>query len=355
MPEFRTLKKGDIGAAKALWEEAFPEDAGEFSDWYFQNRFCPAQCYGLFAGETLLSMGQVAQDALFVNGKTMPANFIRGVATAKAFEGRGYASLLLGKVLEELALHGQEISILKTFIHPFYRRLGYEVYSCRSVQEVAAAQNGDAVCTRYQSIEEISELKLEQILDCYRAYLRGKSGYLWRSKSYFRQMLQEALDVGGGILLAVGEPVKGYCIAYPQNETLFAEEMVASCKEQIQAFERAAREIRLSFSYLSFEPGGEPDAMARAVCAKRLLEQTVCQGGARIRVVDDIIKENEGTWQIEAEGKKIFVEKVLGEPDICLTAGELSVLCLGGCLQKELPEKVERLWRRTQTGIFEQY
>ena len=103
MPEFRTLKKGDIGAAKALWEEAFPEDAGEFSDWYFQNRFCPAQCYGLFAGETLLSMGQVAQDALFVNGKTMPANFIRGVATAKAFEGRGYASLLLGKVLEELA------------------------------------------------------------------------------------------------------------------------------------------------------------------------------------------------------------------------------------------------------------
>ena len=24
-------------------------------------------------------------------------------------------------------------------------------------------------------------------------------------------------------------------------------------------------------------------------------------------------------------------------------------------LQKELPEKVERLWRRTQTGIFEQY
>ena len=78
MAEIRALCQADVRQAQQLWEEAFPEDAGEFAVWYFSHRFLPENCYGLFEEGRLLSMAQVGKEPLWLNGAVMQANFLRG-------------------------------------------------------------------------------------------------------------------------------------------------------------------------------------------------------------------------------------------------------------------------------------
>lgn len=352
MPEIRLLEENERGKAKKLWEEAFPEDAGAFTDWYFRARFCPENCYGLFIEGELASMAQVGRERLFLNGKSLPGNLVRGVATAKIYEGKGCASQLLSHILQELAANGQALSVLKTFIHPFYRRLGYEVYSRRLVRK--AEPSGGAACAIYTSLSEISDEVLEELLNCYRSYLRGKSGYVYRDLPYLRSMLEEVMGQSGAWLLALGAPVCAYCIAYAEAEELYAEEAVYQNKEDLTRFAQAAKEQGKGFSYLCFE-GQEPDAMARAVSVQRLLEETVCAGSACIEVIDNVIEQNAGIWKIKAGAGGVTVAKTVEPADACLNSGELAVLCLGGSLPRKLPEKVRSLWKKAETGIFEQY
>ena len=353
MPEIRILEEADRSLAKALWEEAFPEDAGGFADWYFQNRFCPKHCYGLFLEGTLASMAQIGQEDLWVNGEIFAANLLRGVATASSQKGKGYASMLLAHILRQRLGVEQELSVLKTFIHPCY-----ETYSYRSTLTLEAGESGP-VCRQYIALEEISQEVLDQLAICYHAYLEGRSGYLYRDVPYFREMLEEALNQSGGILLTAGNPIRAYCIAYREAGRLYAEEIVASGGEEMAMFARTARKMGLCFAYLDLEKSGDPDAMARAICVKKLLEKTVVKGALQrevcIAIKDDLLPENCALWQISVQSGQVCVEKKQGQADASLTSGELAVLCLGGSLSKKLPKNVTALWKKAKTGLFEQY
>ncbi len=317
----------------------------------FAPGFARKTAMASFIEGELASMAQVGE-RLFLNGKSLPGNLVRGVATAKIYEGKGCASQLLSHILQkELAANGQALSVLKTFIHPFYRRLGYEVYSRRLVRK--AEPSGGAACAIYTSLSEISDEVLEELLNCYRSYLRGKSGYVYRDLPYLRSMLEEVMGQSGAWLLALGAPVCAYCIAYAEAEELYAEEAVYQNKEDLTRFAQAAKEQGKGFSYLCFE-GQEPDAMARAVSVQRLLEETVCAGSACIEVIDNVIEQNAGIWKIKAGIGGVTVTKTIEPADVSLNSGELAVLCLGKVAAKAA-QKVSSLWKKAQTGIFEQY
>ena len=357
MIEIRALCQADIRQAQRLWEEAFPEDAEAFATWYFEHRFLPEDCYGLFEKGRLLSMAQVGKEPLWLNGTVLQANFLRGVATAKGQEGKGYASQLIHFILRDLESQGEAISILKTFIHPFYRRTGYEVYSQREVKKIEGVEGEKSACHIYSSVKEISEALLLQLLDCYHAYLKGKSGYLYRDAAYLRRYLEEALDFSEGLLIVPKES-EAYCIAYPENGALYAEEIVGEGENLPMLFAKIAKDMGMEFSYLCpHAREGEPDAMARAVSAQALLEKTARQGSARIGLKDEILAGNCGVWEISAFDGTVSVRKAQGqEADICLNSGQLALLCMGGRLpDRELPECVQELWSDAQLGIFEQY
>lgn len=357
MIELRILSQADVRQAQRLWEEAFPEDAGEFAAWYFSHRFSPENCYGLFEEGRLLSMAQVGKEPLWLNGAVLRANFLRGVATAKGQERKGYASQLIRFILQELESQGEAISILKTFIHPFYRRMGYEAYSRREVRKIEDARKETRAYHIYSSANEVSEALLLQLLDCYHAYLNGKSGYLYRDTVYFRKFLEEALDFSKGVLI-VPEGAEAYCIAYLEDGALYAEEIVGAGENLPMFFAQIAKNMGMEFSYLCpFAQKGEPDAMARTVSAKALLEQTVRRGNARICLTDGILEENCGVWDVSTRDGMVLVQKSQAqEADICLSSGEMALLCMGGALPgRAIPNCVQELWDGAQLGIFEQY
>ncbi len=357
MTEIRALCQADVRQAQQLWEEAFPEDAEKFAAWYFEHRFLPENCYGLFEEGRLLNMAQVGKEPLWLNGTVLRANFLRGVATAKGQEGNGYASRLIRSILQELASQGEAISILKTFIHPFYQRMGYETYSRRAVRKIESAERETRAYHVYSRADEVPESLLLGLLDCYHAYLKGKSGYLFRDAAYFRRLLEEALDFSKGVLI-VPEGAGAYCIAYPEDGALYAEEIAGAGENLPMLFAKIARSMGMAFSYLCPQASkGEPDAMARVVSAQALLQKTVRQGSARICLKDDILPQNCGIWDISARDGVVCVQKSPEkEADICLTSGQLAVLCMGGTLPgKELPACVRELWSSAQLGIFEQY
>jgi len=357
MTEIRALCRADVRQAQQLWEEAFPEDAEKFAAWYFEHRFLPENCYGLFEEGRLLSMAQVGKEPLWLNGTVLRANFLRGVATAKGQEGNGYASRLIRFLLRELESQGEAISILKTFIHPFYQRIGYETYSRRAVRKIESAEAKTRAYHLYSSAKEIPQTVLFQLADCYRAYLKGKSGYLCRDVAYFRRFLEEALDVSEGVLI-VSEGAEAYCIAYPEDGTLYAEEIAGAGENLPVLFAKIARSMGMAFSYLCpHAQQGEPDAMARAVSVPALMQKTAGQGSARVCLKDDILPQNCGIWDVSARDGVVCVQKSPEKgADICLTSGQLAVLCMGGTLPgKELPACVRELWGSAQLGIFEQY
>jgi GNAT superfamily N-acetyltransferase len=115
--------KSMIPALKALWVEAF-EDPEAYADFFFKHRFRDISTFVYIIDNIPISMAFVFDEELYHNGTYVNAGYIYGVATAKAFQGKGYST----KVLK----HIQSI-YPTTFLIPaterlfnFYSRNGYK-------------------------------------------------------------------------------------------------------------------------------------------------------------------------------------------------------------------------------------
>ena len=80
--------------------------------------------------------------------------------------------------------------------------------------------------------------------------------------------------------------------------------------------------------------------MLRVVNVERVLENCTCRGTGEItlRIEDDIITENNGTWRLHfAPGEKNTVEKTDTEPDAVLHIRAFSALICGACNAEDMP------------------
>jgi GNAT superfamily N-acetyltransferase len=77
------------------------------------------------------------------NGEWLSATGIGAVYTPDAFRGRGYASLMLGALLDAERAAGRDVAYLYTDIHPvFYERLGFSALPSRTFSLRASALDG---------------------------------------------------------------------------------------------------------------------------------------------------------------------------------------------------------------------
>ena len=149
----RSTRHEDIHTLKRLWKEAF-DDTDKFINDFFDLSFSVYR--SLCACEDDLPVSVLYWFDCEADNKK--AAYIYGVATAKAFQGKGIASELIQRGHEILKDQGYDFVILvpaKKSLFEFYSRLGY--LPCAYVDEIEIKASLNRVGTRMLSIKEYFE------------------------------------------------------------------------------------------------------------------------------------------------------------------------------------------------------
>jgi GNAT superfamily N-acetyltransferase len=340
--EMRRLTLQDSMQAQALWLEAFPEDGDGFCDYYFTQLFPQDQYYGLFINGNLQSMAGVSRQKIRFLGNSLQVGFLRGVATRQSEQGKGYSSRVMEYVLHDLKSQGVPAAALKTYIHPFYHKFGFETCSYRCLREVKEHASVTGI-ELYRQVKQVPNEVLEAICACYQKYTADKDFFLERNVAYYRLMLMEALDLYDGILAIhrnASLQVDGYLVGFlEENGQLRAEELVCTETLHPQDFGELIEKFGCrTLVYKAFDSKEQADGMIRILNMAYFFQRrtdTVLSEKTQIYVRDPLFAENSGFWQTDLNRLPLWGN--LKE----LTPGEAAVL---------LMESSGRM-----AGIFEEY
>jgi len=358
--EIRELEKKEVKLAKQLWEEVFMEDRGAYADWFFQNVFRPERCSGVFGdGGELLSMATRADYQIWIRGRAFESNFVQGVATRPAEQGRGYSSALQIYLLHKLFKEGQAVAALTTFIHPFYEKFGYGTYVFGGEESIPAGNGGGYLS--YSRAAAVSEALMEKLAALYGQSMAGRSGWVIRDAAYYRRYLIDCLDQSGYLLLVAGDEAEpgGYAIVKKQPDRLLATELVMGTARPAD-FAGAAADLGLpSFVWRTFE-GDRPEAMLRVVNVKKFVEKLRLGDGECVFAIEDpFIEANTGSWHFFSENGRVKATPTRADALIRLSIGGFAQLAMGVESPLSGPEesirRVRQVFFPCERRLFEAY
>lgn len=292
----------------------------------------------------------------YLDGKTMRCGGIGGVATLPEYRDQGAIREIFKMLLPAAYKDGEVISALYPFKHEFYRKQGYEVvpawndYSMRPGLlcgyhfdgEVRKWNMGDPVTDFmmvYKSFAPQFNMALARTEEGMREHLKVDKPYMDRKFSYV--MKQDGKPIAYVIFTD---------IRHDPAAILQVEECAWTCREGFRAilgflarFEadygtinitlpKGIDLLRIVESPLAYEIQKIPQQnfMVRVINAKKLLETIYKPADCdfTIKVSDEIIKENNATYRVQADGVKVSKK---GKADIELNVralGQLTVGCL---------------------------
>ena len=359
--QIKQLSPKEKPLAKELWRNVFIEDTDAFIDFYFDEEFDDDIYFGMFEEERLVSMvGITAADIQF-NGVTKSTFLFRGVATNAAYTGKGYASQLMIYAMSHLKSQEVPFVLLKTFIHPFYEKLGFATCSHTQDEQIAPKKLGLGLTHQIvDSFGQIEESLLESLYQLYIEFILDKNLFVVRTKKDFSQHLYEALDISKEQLIVLykeGRPI-AYSLCEETTSELYGEETIFSILEQLSFFAQIATDLKKDgFTYKNVMGAKTADAMCRVLHVKPMLKELLIAETTYVQVKDELFTDNDGIWKIAVyNGKKSICKmeanKTGAKVALVLGAGELCAYLLG----KEAPPNIAHFFKGNRPhGIFEQY
>lgn len=182
---------------RALWEQGFGSEE-PYTGWYFSNVYRSERTLVYEEDGKLYSSLQLAPYTLSLRGRELPAAYIVGVVTEQAAQGRGYASALIRRALNDLGKEGRELALLYTDIPGFYQPLGFTC--CYSLRQLHfPASSGSSV--GFEKITPTAD-NLTRCQEVYRRMCRHLDGYVIRTVSSWQTYVGDWLsDERNGLYL----------------------------------------------------------------------------------------------------------------------------------------------------------
>ena len=292
--------------------------------------------------------------SFYLDGKPVSAGGIGGVSTLPEYRNAGAIREMFKRILKDDYRNGKVISALYPFKHEFYRKAGYEVVTFMNEYsfapsvlcdyhfdgEVCKWNNGDPAddfLRVYQTFAPAYNMALMRGEECMQYHLKADKPYIDRKFAYaFKQK---------------GKPVSYLIftdIRHDPAAILQVEECAWTGRDGFYAilgflarFEADYGEIKLPL------PKGidllrlirSPQAydikkhccqhfMVRVINVKKLLEQIAKPADCdlKIRVIDDIIEENNRTYRLKADG---VTESKAKKADLELDVRALGQMAIG--------------------------
>ena len=307
----RLLSREEKQKTRFLYEEAFPEDGPEFTDYYYEIKMAGNEVFAaLDSTEHALGMLCLNPYRVMVRGTEYPLDYIVAVATEKAHRREGVMRSVLTAALRHLrssseALRARHLpGIPFTYLKPadpaYYSPFGFAYVSRRKRR----ALKQDAPVTRRrltrQDLLSAQEMQTGQAAQETAAFMNAFLAehfevYCLRDEHYLLDLLSE-LEAGGGhleLLLENGEDGGGRVTgtaAYDYPEVPENMVRLLTKEDYLAAAEKPA----------------EPFIMARIVDLAAFLEMVSgssiqdpeAASGFRFYFDDPLIPENRGLWEI---------------------------------------------------------
>lgn len=359
---------------RSLWEKIFAEDSSSFLDYYDRWKYTDNECYGIYAGDTLISMVQLNPYRMEVrpggtSGHTVESRYIIAVATREEYRHRGLMRRLLHRSLEDMRKKNMPFVFLmpasEAIYYPFGFRFFYEMNTGRlKTEEPVPCSRLKARLAEASDIPALVRLA-EKLQDGQFDF------YTKRDNHYFEMLFDELASEGGGLLLLEraaaeddGPEQTGNigrmdrmmaAVPFWGREPVEIREILCRAEDRediLRALRRwffNGQEAELPVSGAAFSmEGTKPIIMGRITDAKAFLELFSAEKVMELclSLTDSFLEENSGLyrWKLGPEGSR--AERLEdGHADVSCTAEELFLWLACGKRAAGFPEDV-RMCRR---------
>ncbi len=342
--------KDDNPRIREIWDVCF-DDTKEFSDWFFDNRYCEKQTLSLRENGKIVSNLQMIPYKINLRGAILDSWFIVGAATLPEARKKGYMATLLLESYRVMRDAGVTLSHLYPFQYDFYRQYGYDICSKRLLQRLSPSDilKSQGVNQTLENSKPVMTIKnnadASDLLGCYNDCLSKYDGYVKRDiHSMQRRLNEHKIEGGHGLIVMNGDKVCAYMLYAISEKKIISAEVVYNNQLDIIAMlvELAKRFIdydTIEFStpvedeVTSFLKDGrqraflEPFDMLRIIDVCRLLESLSydrsLSGEIVLCIQDDCAKWNDGNFAIALQNGKACVEKTKKDYDVKMGVSEL--------------------------------
>lgn len=122
----RYLEKSELGNARPLWQEAFPEDSREFGDYYFNKKLQGGRVLVKEDGSgRIVTMAHLNPYKVRAGMRQWTPDYIVGVATAADSRHQGHMRDVLTRMLGDLHQAGKPFCFLMPASPDIYRPFGF--------------------------------------------------------------------------------------------------------------------------------------------------------------------------------------------------------------------------------------
>lgn len=198
MTEVRFILKSEYSIAREIWNACFPEDAGEYGDYYFAHRTKPENVIAVFEDGIMTGCLHLLPQRITVNGEERSVGFIAGVGVLEQHRGKGCAGKLLRFAHEELCKRNAYCALLQPVNTAYYTGSGYESYSVKEQYKLTCG-GGEAMLNP----------SAEELLRIYNAYAKHYDGMKVRSVRDM-QLLMEEWSITGCTLVYTDNAYAAY-------------------------------------------------------------------------------------------------------------------------------------------------
>lgn len=327
-----------------LWQACFG-DSKEYTDFYFQWKVEDNQILAIYKKESLCSMLHLNPYILSVREQLVPANYIVGVATKKDERRQGFMKMLLEKALRQMYQENMPLTYLmpaaEAIYTPYDFRVVYEQEpwnklmkdiiqdlrgqhkNLRDYKDIIVKPIGveDKDC-----IEELTNFSNERLS-------KGYDIYVHRTPYYYERLIHEMKSGFGEVLVCYeGNQILGY-LSYMAEDTIYITEMITNQNEKdtiLQAL-GAYFEDNIKKEIYEDKEHKSTTIMARIVDFRTFIKDISVSEEMHIimKVVDDIIQENNGVYQMNFTKEGCHVTSTTKEPEITLNIADVTRLFFG--------------------------
>jgi len=333
-----------------LWQECFG-DSKEYTDFYFQWKVKDNQILNIYKNDSLCSMLHLNPYTLTVGEQQVRTNYIVGVATKKDERRQGLMKILLEKALHQMYQENMPFTYLmpaaEAIYSPYDFRVVYEQKPWNKFMK-ATIQN---LREQHKSLNDYKDIIVKPLSiedkDCIEeltTFCNGRLSkdydiYVHRTPYYYERLINEMKSGFGEVLVCYkGNRILGY-LSYMAEDTIYITEMITNPKEKdtilqvLGAYfeEDIKKEIHDDKEHKS------TTIMVRIVDFRTFIKSISATEEMHIiiKVVDDIIQENNGVYQLNFTKKGCRVTTTTEEPEITLNIADVTRLFFGGMKKEE--------------------
>lgn len=339
--EIRYGNDKDKIKAEYIWRECFADSENEIR-FYFDE---------LYRKENFLLMEDEEKEIraslhenpyeMIINNEELLSFYIVAVAVSSQYRGRGYMGELIRYSLRNAREKGLAFVFLSPINTEIYRKYGFGYMSSLEKYSISMEDISFDRIDRAYEIKKVSDEKkiYGDLIEVYNKKMKENFAYLKRDENYYRRALKEMENENGDIYIFYLEnKPAGYISLYKREGNIEVREFFGIDKkviESIYAFLKTHKEYyselvikapvnsHLNFhiyNQTSMEKNEFPFIMGRIINVENMLKKLHIEDTElKISVIDKVIEENNGVYEISVYGAVSKKDKIESDMEIDIT------------------------------------